>query len=98
MGAYINPKGMEKEGWLKEHAKETKLLKWSEVPKGKAFLVWIDNNIFTAIGICFNEEEFDYITKELKHDVRPRNYYLADIDKLYEVSNLEDYLPQGKSK
>ena len=97
MGAYVNPPpGDEnaKDLWLKENAKEVELMSWEDIPEDKSFLVRVDNVIFTAIGIAFDERELEAFTGD--DESRPRKFYLADTDKVREVSDLERYLPEIK--
>ena len=101
MGAYINPRnGMTKEQWLKENGFPTwelrPQIKWEDVPKGYLPVCLINNGLFTAAGIAFNERELAVFNDP--SDTRPRIWFFCDVDDLYPVSNLDSYLRKGEEK
>lgn len=75
---------------VKNREREGELLdsppKWSEVPFGFLPVVWVDNGDFTAAGIAFCEKELKVFSDP--SDPRPRKFYLVDMDKLWDVSDL----------
>jgi len=95
MGAYVNPTGMSKEKWLLKNAKEVHYpMKWENVPENFLPVVLVDNGIFTAAGIAYNEGELDAFQDP--SDIRPRRYFLAPIHRLHEVSyELDGYMERG---
>ena len=93
MGAYVNPKGEDKEVWLKREGKLVGHIKFDEIPEDSLLVVLLYNYMFTAAGICFSESEFDEFTDP--SDDRRKVYYIVSKDKLYANSNLESYLPKG---
>ena len=100
MGAYVNTANQDKEVWLKLNGLQLtelqveKGIKYKDIPAGKMLVVLLFNPMFTAAGICFNEREFNDFTDP--EDDRAKEYYLVYIDKLYEESDLADYLPRKK--
>lgn len=103
MGAYVNPRGKDKEVWLEENGtrytsktipKIEDLRFWKE--KGKFIVCLVDNGPFTAAAIAFSEAELRMFTDQ--RDTRPKSYYVVDINKLYEVSNLDEYYPRNEEK
>lgn len=96
MGCYINPEGEAKEEFLERVGEEVvsdyisnsfSIIK----EKGKLPVVLVDNGIFTAAGIAYCEGEFEAF---VRYDGRPKKFYLVDIEKLKEVSDVEAYLKE----
>ncbi|MDD3263378.1 MAG: hypothetical protein PHT94_00615 [Candidatus Nanoarchaeia archaeon] len=85
MGYYVNPNNIIKEEWLSLNAeKVSKEIAVEEVRKDKkAVLVLIDNGLFTACGLAFNEREFNDFTDE--EDRRPKTFYITEHHKLKDV-------------
>ncbi len=54
----------------------------------------INNVIFTAAGIAFSQRKYEEFNDP--HDTRLKTWFIVDKEKLYSVSNLEDYLPKDK--
>ena len=90
MGAYVNPSGESKEEWLSKNA--TKLdgppSKFDEVP-GSLPVSLVNNGPFTAAGICFDQGELAEFSAP---DRRPKKWFMAKIEDLMSVSNLDRYL------
>ena len=97
MGAYVNPKGMTSEAdkisFLLEHgrtvtrevAAEFTNFSGDELP-----VVCLDNGMFYAVGIAYDEREVREFTAE--SDTRPKVYFMVPKDALYANSDLESYL------
>ena len=87
MGYYINSLTETKEAFLE---REAELLdsppNWNEIPFGFLPVVWVENDSFTAAGIASCEKELKLFSDP--SDPRPRKYYLIDMDKLWDVSEL----------
>lgn len=101
MGAYINPKdGIEKEDFLEKHGTEIediqpvldtgieKILRTDQVLP----VCLVDNGVFTAAGIAYDDRELQEFANP--RDGRDKRWYLVPVSKLYEQSDLEDYLPK----
>lgn len=95
MGCYVNPKQEDKETWLENNA--TTICKMNFFPKWETIfatnerpVVLIDNGMFKAAGVAYDEREYQDFTRE--DDPRPRKIYRVSIEKLKEVSDIEDYL------
>lgn len=95
MGAYINPKDMSKEEFLMARAKPIGEPKTWDFAGPTLPVCWMDNGAFTAAGICFDQGEIHAFTRP--DDNRPRTWFEASKDALYEVSDLEDYMPRPKN-
>lgn len=98
MGAYVNPAEISKETWLNLYADITEITSWNNIPKSKMLICLFDNGMFTAAGIAYSENEFDFINNAIKRNAKefPNwiviNWYICDIDKLLQVSSeLADY-------
>lgn len=65
MGRYLNPKNMTKEDWLKTNAVFANDIiappTWTNEIDGKSHVLacLIDNGMFTACGLCFNQREYE---------------------------------------
>lgn len=98
MGCYVNPKTETKEQFLQREGLELPFqlginCGFEEIIKTtpeKLPVVWVDNGSFTAAGVCFNESEFEAFTKP--NEERQREMFLVPIEKLKEVSDVEDWL------
>ncbi len=79
-----------KEEWLEEHG----ALVTEEAFKSIQYdtlnnclpVCLLDNGFFTAAGIAFSAQERDVFDNPM--DIRPKKYYLCNIDELLEVSDL----------
>lgn len=84
MGYYINPREGTKEEFLAEYG--TKL----ETPPNKSnkgdniAVILIQNVMFSAAAICYNQAELKYFLNECgpSKDLRPRQWYTVPIDRL----------------
>lgn len=91
MGAYINTPNESKENWVKDNGTEItkeEAKKHKDFKKGLVVAV-LDNFLFTAACIAFDQRELDVITSE--KDERPIGYFIVERNKLMKVSNLKDY-------
>lgn len=95
MGCYVNPDHEDKETWLEKNA--TTICKMNYFPKWEIIfatnerpVVLIDNGAFKAAGVAYDEREYQDFTRE--DDPRPRKIYSVSIEKLKEVSDIEDCL------
>ena len=103
MGAYVNPRGVDKQVWLHEHGtpfadgkgpSNNDFSHWLE--KGKLIVCLVDSGPFDAAAIAFSREELTVFT-DLR-DTRPKQWFVVDMDKLYSVSDLGTYLKPKKEK
>ena len=85
MGVYINPTdGRTKEQWLKDHAVET--LKPTYPPsEGLALICLVENNLFTALGVIFDQREWQEFNEP--HDFRLKRWFTAPTSEVDEVAN-----------
>ena len=93
MGCYVEVS--DKKQWLIDNAKMVwdniqYCPKFSEFPKGYLPVVLIDNGLFYALGVAYDEKEFEIFTD--KRDTRPRSVWAVEIELLKKVSPLEGYL------
>lgn len=88
MGCYINPQNETKESFLEREGLKLEKPTWTN---NKDFLpvCLIDNGAFTAAGICFSEAEMKNFTDP--NDFRNKKWYMVEISKLMEVSNLLNF-------
>lgn len=94
MGAYVNPETETKESWLVANGEPlAKAPERFDAVPGMLPVCLIDNRIFTAAGICFDDGELEEFSRP---DGRPRRWYLAPVTRLLEVSGeLRYYLRAG---
>tara|TARA_R110000803_G_scaffold67128_1_gene128735 strand:- start:379 stop:666 length:288 start_codon:yes stop_codon:yes gene_type:complete len=73
MGLYINPPEQSKEDWLHENG-HLQLTTPEEFEENglSVFVALIDNGIFTAAGVAYDERE---LTAFLRPDDRPKKWY-----------------------
>ena len=95
MGCYVNPKNEDKEIWLENNA--TTIYKMNVFPKWETIfctnerpVVLVDNGLFKAAGVAYDEREYQNFTRE--DDFRPRKIYRVSLEKLKKVSDIEDWL------
>lgn len=78
MGYYINPEDMEKEKWLATYGNlisAEQALKHSAGENDQLVVCLIDNNMFTAAGIAYDDRERDAF---MMPDNRNKKWYLVD--------------------
>ena len=61
---------------------------FSQVPKDKALICVVDNNIFEAAGYCYSPEEFEVFSDP--EDFRPKQWLLMDLDKAQELTKFKE--------
>ena len=92
MGCYINPPNMIKEDWLVKHAKRAtpdEAIKTFENNTERP-VVLLDNYTFTAAGVAYNPNELhEFLSPS---DDRPRTLFIASVEDLKKVSDIEAYL------
>lgn len=96
MGAYINPPDMTKEKWLSINGGDVlnDAPEWTTLPEGHLPVCLVDNGIFTAAGICYNEEILRQFSRP---DGRPKLWLFVEIEKLHTVSpELKSYMTKDK--
>jgi hypothetical protein len=91
MGVYINPPEGTKELWLVDHGDPVAIDHlFKDIPEDKLAVVLMDNGMFTAAGIAYNEREYNEFTAP---DGRPKWVFLVSKKDLLEVTpGLKDYL------
>ena len=87
MGAYINPPDESKEDFLEREGADLFPVAFKSVPEGHHAVCLMDNGLFTAAGIAFDEREFNEFARE---DGRRKYWFTVPIEKLQAVS--KDYL------
>ena len=90
MGCYVNPTNESKESFLNREGKEVEKPAYGEQAQDEQFVCLVDNGLFTAAAILYNEGEVDAFTRP--EDRRKRKFYLVNTEKLFEVSPLQEYL------
>lgn len=95
MGCYVNPDHEDKEVWLEKNA--TTIYAMNTFPKWETIfatnerpVVLVDNGLFKAAGVAYDEREYQNFTRE--DDPRPRKVYRVPIKKLKKVSDIETWL------
>ena len=74
MGFYIDPPAVTKERWLAEHGFELAAgsQQWPP-PRSFVLVCLVENPLFTAAGICYNEDEFSVFNDP--SDPRPKTWW-----------------------
>lgn len=97
MGCYVNPDHEDKETWLENNA--TTIYAMNTFPKWETIfatnerpVVLVDNGMFKAAGVAYDEREYQDFTRE--DDPRPRKIYRVLLEKLKEVSDIETWLKE----
>ena len=91
MGSYVNPPSQPKEQFLEEHGFVLpQEARFSDAPKDHMIVVLVQNPLFSAAGICFDEQEFARFMDP--RDVRPKKLFAVPISDLLPVSDLKQYL------
>lgn len=62
--------------------------KFTDIPDNKAFVVVVDNGLFEAAALAYNEAEFDEFTDA--SDTRPRQYLLMDKEAAHKLASYEE--------
>ena len=89
MGAYINPKNETKEDFLSREGTEiTQQQAENEKYPGNMVVCLVNNGMFTAAGVAFNQSE---INEFAAPDGRFKRWYRVEVEKLLKVSNVEKY-------
>lgn len=85
MGIYINPTGMSKEAWLSMYMKEGSSVPytWDSVPSDMGLVCLVDNGLFTAAGVAFDENEFKAFNNP--EDLRQKIWCIVPRARLLEV-------------
>jgi len=97
MGVYVNPKGGDKEGWLREHATEIsreETMSWDGYGGEEILLCAVSDWHGVAIAVGYRKEEIQYWTENAK-DLRPKRFYKAPVSEVLKVSTLESYSKPG---
>lgn len=99
MGAYVNPKDMTKEDWLKANAEgisPTAPVAIDAMSPNHLPVCLVDNGPFTAAGIAFNERELQAFNDP--NDYRMKVWFWVPKEKLMnpDVSDLHYYLKDEK--
>jgi hypothetical protein len=84
MGFYVNPCDCSKEEWLiKNSVKQSKVApKWSDIDDEHLAVCLVDNLMFTAAGVAYNEYDLECFARD---DDRDKIWYIVPIKKLKEV-------------
>lgn len=102
MGCYVNPPSITKEEWLEKNGllvgrmnqgQEDLVPTFSGFPSHHLPVILVDNAAFTAAGVAYCPQEYDSFLLPSYKDSRPKLIYSVEQDKLLEVSDLKDYLP-----
>lgn len=89
MGCYINPKGMTKEQFLKKYGERVdRVPEWQTIPQDKLPVCIVDNTMFTAAGVCYDEHEIEEFLVDLGIDGRPHAWFIVPVVELVKVSPL----------
>jgi hypothetical protein len=100
MGLYINPIGMSKEDFLEKYGKKHTFndVRYN-LQKGYAIVVLVDNLIFTAAGVAYDQRELDDLNNP--SDDRPKKCYVVPFILLTYVcqnKHLNSYFRNSESK
>lgn len=86
MGIYINPREETKEEFLEKYGslmtqRDVEVFEYrAETHKEHTMICLVDNGIFTAAGVVFNEREREAFSR--LEDGRPKKWYLVPINVL----------------
>jgi hypothetical protein len=94
MGIYLNPRGITKEGWLRDHAREVDVAfwTWENRQPGEMPLCAVSGN-WTAVLICYFRREMDRARVRPGVDERPRRYFFAPISEVRKQPDLQGLEP-----
>lgn len=91
MGSYVNPPNQTKEKFLEEHGFVLpQEARFSDAPRDHMIVVLIQNPLFSAAGIAFDERTFNNFMDP--RDERPKKLYAVPISDLLPVSDLQMHL------
>jgi hypothetical protein len=83
MGFYINPPTLTKEAWLDQNGKQlTEAPVWKDIPFDSLPVCLVDNTMFTAAGIAYDEGEFNDF---MSPDRRRKIWFIVPKEKILEV-------------
>lgn len=99
MGCYINPKYIDKDKWLIRNGEWISDVDSSESPpvykglcrENKLPVVLVDNGLFYAAAVCYDEEEYNSFV--LPPDPRPRTIFIVDKELLRSVADNPERIP-----
>jgi hypothetical protein len=83
MGFYVNPTNEEKEFFLDREGLEVPEADWENIPKDSVPVILINNGMFSAAGIAYDEDEYEVFTN--KEDRRPKKIFIVKKSKLKEI-------------
>jgi len=90
MGCYINTVNMTKDFWLYNQQEGTlEAPVWDDMPEGMLPVCLVQNEMFSAAGVAFNEEERDDFARD---DGRPKRWFVLPIESIRAVSDLDKWL------
>lgn len=96
MGCYVETQNKEK--WLMDNHNgwyAMQMPKWERLNiDGYRPVVLVDNGPFRAAGIAYDEQEYERFTDP--RDERPKQVFLVSIEKLKEVSDIEEWLKRSE--
>lgn len=96
MGCYINPANESKEDFLeREGMRLPKAPKWGTIPDGFLPVCLVLNSRFTAAGIAYSENELRVFANP--KDSRIKFWYFVPIEKLRDVSPIDEYLERDNA-
>ncbi len=85
MGQYLNPPHGTKDTWLTANGflSPKSRISWADVPKGMLPVILVDNGMFAAAGVAYNERELEAF--QSPGDYRPRRVFFVATTKLIEA-------------
>lgn len=90
MGVYLNPRGMTKEEWLRQHAREVTLDEWTWEKREPGQMPLCAVEIpYPAVLICYFRREMERALPRPGRDERPRRYYFAPIAEVRKQPDLK---------
>jgi hypothetical protein len=90
MGCYVNPESEAKESWLNREGKKVNTTCSNNKPENTLPVMLVFNNLFTAAGIAYSEDELNYFLDP--SDYRVKLWYYVPLEKLELVSDIKEYL------
>jgi hypothetical protein len=83
MGFYVNPPNETKETFLLREGLEVPKADWDKVPKDSIPVILINNGMFTAAGITYDEKEYNAFLDP--SDSRPKKIFIVKKSNLKEI-------------